>query len=176
MRPRSAISCKCRSRFVGAVSAVALGTALKRGGTICLALYESYIHPITILSTLPSAGAGAVLALMATDTEFSIVALIGVILLIGIVKKNAIIIDRLCALDAERRLGLSPRDVALSQRGSLTGSGDCGVEGRAPRHARRSAALFGVGDHHGADATGGFPPGATPDRRADRIPSSAAWP
>jgi multidrug efflux pump len=72
-------------------------------------LYESYIHPITILSTLPSAGAGAVLALMATDTEFSIVALIGVILLIGIVKKNAIIMIDF-ALDAERRLGLSPRD------------------------------------------------------------------
>jgi multidrug efflux pump len=72
-------------------------------------LYESYIHPITILSTLPSAGAGAVLALITTDTEFSIVALIGVILLIGIVKKNAIImID--CALDAERSLGLSPRE------------------------------------------------------------------
>jgi multidrug efflux pump len=72
-------------------------------------LYESYIHPITILSTLPSAGAGAVLALMATNTEFSIVALIGVILLIGIVKKNAIIMIDF-ALDAERRLGLSPRD------------------------------------------------------------------
>ena len=69
-------------------------------------------------------------------------------------------------------------DVALRQRGSLTvvhGSGDCGVEGRAPRHARRPTALLGVGDHHGADAAGGFPPGATPDRRADRIPASAAW-
>jgi hypothetical protein len=72
-------------------------------------LYESYIHPITILSTLPSAGAGAVLALIATDTEFSIVALIGVVLLIGIVMKNAIIMIDF-ALDAERRLGLSPRD------------------------------------------------------------------
>ena len=72
-------------------------------------LYESYIHPITILSTLPSAGAGAVLALIATDTEFSIVALIGVVLLIGIVKKNAIIMIDF-ALDAERSLGLSPRD------------------------------------------------------------------
>ncbi len=53
-------------------------------------LYESYVHPITILSTLPSAGVGAILALIVTDTEFSIIALIGVILLIGIVKKNAI--------------------------------------------------------------------------------------
>ncbi|MFP3617608.1 efflux RND transporter permease subunit, partial [Paraburkholderia sp. SIMBA_050] len=53
-------------------------------------LYESYIHPITILSTLPSAGVGALLALLLFKTEFSIIALIGVILLIGIVKKNAI--------------------------------------------------------------------------------------
>ncbi len=71
-------------------------------------LYESYVHPITILSTLPSAGVGAVLALIATNTEFSIMALIGVILLIGIVKKNAIMMIDF-ALDAERRLGLSSR-------------------------------------------------------------------
>ncbi len=72
-------------------------------------LYESYVHPITILSTLPSAGVGAVLALIVTDTEFSIVALIGVILLIGIVKKNAIMMIDF-ALDAERSLGLSSRE------------------------------------------------------------------
>jgi multidrug efflux pump len=72
-------------------------------------LYESYVHPITILSTLPSAGAGAVLALIVTDTEFSIVALIGVILLIGIVQKNAIMMIDF-ALDAERSLGLSSRE------------------------------------------------------------------
>ena len=72
-------------------------------------LYESYIHPITILSTLPSAGVGAVLALIATDTEFSIMALIGVILLIGIVKKNAIMMIDF-ALDAERSEGLSSRE------------------------------------------------------------------
>ncbi len=72
-------------------------------------LYESYIHPITILSTLPSAGAGAVLAMIATNTEFSIMALIGVILLIGIVKKNAIMMIDF-ALDVERRLGLSSRE------------------------------------------------------------------
>jgi multidrug efflux pump len=72
-------------------------------------LYESYIHPITILSTLPSAGVGAVLALMVTDTEFSIIALIGVILLIGIVKKNAIMMIDF-ALDAERSLHLSSRE------------------------------------------------------------------
>ncbi len=72
-------------------------------------LYESYVHPITILSTLPSAGVGAVLALIATNTEFSIMALIGVILLIGIVKKNAIMMIDF-ALDAERSEGLSSRE------------------------------------------------------------------
>ncbi len=72
-------------------------------------LYESYVHPLTILSTLPSAGVGALLALMACGTEFSIMALIGVILLIGIVKKNAIMMIDF-ALDAERTRGLSPTD------------------------------------------------------------------
>jgi multidrug efflux pump len=72
-------------------------------------LYESYVHPLTILSTLPSAGVGALLALMAFHTDFSIMALIGVILLIGIVKKNAIMMIDF-ALDAERRRGLSPFD------------------------------------------------------------------
>ncbi len=72
-------------------------------------LYESYIHPLTILSTLPSAGVGAVLALMICDMEFSIIALIGVFLLIGIVKKNAIMmIDY--ALVAERTQNLPPRE------------------------------------------------------------------
>jgi multidrug efflux pump len=69
-------------------------------------LYESYIHPLTILSTLPSAGVGALLALMVCDTEFSLIALIGVILLIGIVKKNAIMMIDF-ALHAEREHGLS---------------------------------------------------------------------
>ncbi|MBV9530594.1 MAG: efflux RND transporter permease subunit, partial [Bradyrhizobium sp.] len=72
-------------------------------------LYESYVHPLTILSTLPSAGVGALLALMAFKTEFSIMALIGVILLIGIVKKNAIMMIDF-ALEAERTRGLSPLD------------------------------------------------------------------
>jgi multidrug efflux pump len=71
-------------------------------------LYESYIHPITILSTLPSAGVGAVLALMLFNIDFSIIALIGVILLIGIVKKNAIMMIDF-ALAAERNEGLSSR-------------------------------------------------------------------
>ena len=72
-------------------------------------LYESLIHPLTILSTLPSAGVGAILALLSFGSEFSIIALIGVILLIGIVKKNAIMMIDF-AIDAERREGLSPRD------------------------------------------------------------------
>jgi multidrug efflux pump len=72
-------------------------------------LYESYVHPITILSTLPSAGVGALLALLICRTEFSIIALIGVILLIGIVKKNAIMMIDF-ALDAERNRGLRPEE------------------------------------------------------------------
>jgi hydrophobe/amphiphile efflux-1 (HAE1) family protein len=72
-------------------------------------LYESLIHPVTILSTLPSAGVGALLALMLMHTEFSIIALIGVILLIGIVKKNAIMMIDF-ALQAEREQGLPTRD------------------------------------------------------------------
>ncbi len=69
-------------------------------------LYESYIHPLTILSTLPSAGVGAFVALLMFRTEFSVIALIGVILLIGIVKKNGIMIVDF-ALDAERKEGKS---------------------------------------------------------------------
>ena len=72
-------------------------------------LYESVVHPLTILSTLPSAGIGALLALMLVGSEFTLIALIGVFLLIGIVKKNAIMMVDF-ALDAERRLNLSPRD------------------------------------------------------------------
>jgi multidrug efflux pump len=76
-------------------------------------LYESFVHPITILSTLPSAGIGALLALILFNTEFSIIALIGVILLIGIVKKNAIMMIDF-ALHAARTQGLSP-DAAILQ-------------------------------------------------------------
>ncbi|RYY97713.1 MAG: nodulation protein, partial [Comamonadaceae bacterium] len=72
-------------------------------------LYESLVHPITVLSTLPSAGVGAVLALLLFKMDFSIMALIGLFLLIGIVKKNAILIIDF-ALDAERSRGLSPYD------------------------------------------------------------------
>jgi len=72
-------------------------------------LYESFIHPLTILSTLPSAGVGALLALMLTRQDLSVVALIGIVLLMGIVKKNAIMMIDF-ALEAERKDGLSPRD------------------------------------------------------------------
>src|SRR5207247_5373526 len=72
-------------------------------------LYESYIHPITILSTLPSAGVGALLALLVCRTEFSVIALIGIILLIGIVKKNAIMMIDF-ALEAERSEGKAPEE------------------------------------------------------------------
>jgi len=72
-------------------------------------LYESFIHPLTILSTLPSAGVGALLALMLFKQDLSVVALIGIVLLMGIVKKNAIMMIDF-ALEAERKQGLSPRD------------------------------------------------------------------
>ena len=120
-------------------------------------LYESYIHPITILSTLPSAGVGAVLALMLFNTEFSIIALIGVILLIGIVKKNAILMIDF-ALSAERERGLSSSarrrsmqaclnalppdhddDVLRRAVRALCRSRGFGTHGRAPNCASRSA-------------------------------------
>ena len=72
-------------------------------------LYESFIHPVTILSTLPSAGVGALLALMIAGNDLDIIAIIGIILLIGIVKKNAIMMIDF-ALDAERNEGKSPRE------------------------------------------------------------------
>ena len=72
-------------------------------------LYESFIHPVTILSTLPSAGIGALLALMVAGDDLTIIAIIGIILLIGIVKKNAIMMIDF-ALDAERNEGKPPRE------------------------------------------------------------------
>ncbi|KQO68224.1 efflux RND transporter permease subunit [Methylobacterium sp. Leaf89] len=77
--------------------------------TILGILYESFIHPVTILSTLPSAGIGALLALLVSGTEFTVIALIAVFLLIGIVKKNAIMMIDF-ALDAERTRGASPKE------------------------------------------------------------------
>ncbi len=75
-------------------------------------LYESYIHPITILSTLPSAGVGAILALMLFGQDLSVIGLIGIILLMGIVKKNAIMMIDF-ALEAERHQGMSPYDAIV---------------------------------------------------------------
>ena len=75
-------------------------------------LYESFIHPVTILSTLPSAGIGALLALMFTGADLSIVALVGIVLLMGIVKKNGILVVDF-ALEAERERGLSPEEAAV---------------------------------------------------------------
>ena len=86
-----------------------IGAALLAIYIVLGVLYESYVHPITILSTLPSAGVGALLALMAFGLDFSIIAAIGVILLIGIVKKNAILMIDF-ALEAERSRGLHPRE------------------------------------------------------------------
>ncbi len=88
---------------------VLIGAALVVVYIVLGMLYESYIHPITILSTLPSAGVGALLALILCKTEFSVIALIGIILLIGIVKKNAIMMIDF-ALELERDEGLLPRE------------------------------------------------------------------
>ena len=104
-------------------------------------LYESYIHPITILSTLPSAGVGAILALLIFRTEFSVIALIGIILLIGIVKKNGIMMVDF-ALEAERKEGKSPEE-AIYQACSAA----------VPAHHD---------DHHGRPARG---PAPGPGRR-----------
>ena len=86
-----------------------IGAALIAVYIVLGVLYESYVHPITILSTLPSAGVGAALALIATNSEFNLMALLGVIVLIGIVKKNAIMMIDF-ALAAERSLGLTSRE------------------------------------------------------------------
>jgi multidrug efflux pump subunit AcrB len=88
---------------------ILIGTALLTVYIVLGILYESYIHPITILSTIPSAGVGALLALMLTHNELNVMGMIGIILLIGIVKKNAIMMIDF-ALDAERREGKSPQD------------------------------------------------------------------
>ncbi len=88
---------------------VLIATALLAVYIVLGVLYESYIHPLTVLSTLPSAGVGAVIALILFKIEFSIIAFIGVILLIGIVKKNAILMIDF-ALEAERTRGLTTRD------------------------------------------------------------------
>jgi len=94
-------------RAIGNLPAM-LGAALLAIYLVLGVLYESYSQPITILSTLPSAGVGALLALLATGTEFSLIAFLGILLLIGIVKKNAIMMIDV-ALESERTLGMDPR-------------------------------------------------------------------
>jgi len=117
MREQDKVPNSIESRFEGA--ALAFQASLTHSLWLVLAavvtmyivlgvLYESYIHPVTILSTLPSAALGALLALWLARLDISLIAVIGIILLIGIVKKNAIMMIDF-ALDAERRQGLSPR-------------------------------------------------------------------
>ena len=107
--PRFCRRRRCSSRSRSATRSSWSIAALAAIYIVLGVLYESFIHPITILSTLPSAGVGAVLALMAFGMPFTIIALIGVILLIGIVKKNAILMIDF-ALQAEREGGMdTPR-------------------------------------------------------------------
>ncbi|HJV54493.1 MAG TPA: efflux RND transporter permease subunit, partial [Methylomirabilota bacterium] len=124
---RIALPSSVRGKFAGAAQAFqdSLATqpllilaALVAVYIVLGMLYESYVHPLTILSTLPSAGVGALLALMLCRMDLSIIAIIGIILLIGIVKKNAIMVIDV-ALDLERREGRPPREaiyVACLQR------------------------------------------------------------
>ncbi len=119
-------------------------------------LYESYIHPITILSTLPSAGVGALLALLICGIDFSLVALIGIILLIGIVKKNAIMMIDF-ALEAEREQGLSPeesiyqacllrfRPIMMTTAAALLGALPLALENGAGSELRRPLGVSIVG-------------------------------
>ena len=95
------------SAGVGALLALLILAALLTVYIVLGVLYESYIHPITILSTLPSAGVGAILALELTGKPFDVISLIGIVLLIGIVKKNAIMMIDF-ALEAEREQHMSP--------------------------------------------------------------------
>jgi len=119
-------------------------------------LYESYIHPITILSTLPSAGVGAVLALMFFRTELTIIAIIGIILLIGIVKKNGIMMVDF-ALEAERKEGKSPeeaiyqacllrfRPIMMTTMAALLGALPLAVGGGVGSELRRPLGIAIVG-------------------------------
>ena len=119
-------------------------------------LYESYIHPVTILSTLPSAGVGALLALMLCRMEFDIVALIGIVLLIGIVKKNAIMMIDF-ALVAEREEKLSPiesikkacllrfRPIMMTSFAALLGGLPLALEGGTGSELRKPLGVSIVG-------------------------------
>ena len=152
-------------------------------------LYESYIHPITILSTLPSAGIGALLALMLAGDDLSVVAIIGIVLLIGIVKKNAIMMIDF-ALDAERNEGKTPqeaihqacllrfRPILMTTVAALVGAlplmlGTRHRLGAAPsarpHHRRRPDREPGADAlHHAGDLSRLRPAGPPPARRAAR--------
>ncbi len=126
-------------------------------------LYESYIHPITILSTLPSAGVGAILALMLFHVDLSVIALIGIILLIGIVKKNAIMMIDF-ALEAEREQGMAPKEaiyqacllrfrpIMMTTMAALLGGVAAGA---GYRHGQRVAAAAGHHDCRRTDCVAG---------------------
>ena len=137
-------------------------------------LYESYIHPVTILSTLPSAGVGALLALMLAGNDLDIIAIIGIILLIGIVKKNAIMMIDF-ALDAERNEGKTPRE-AIHQACLLrfrpilmtTHGGAARRAAADARHRRRLRAAPSARHHHGGRAV--RQPGAHAVHHAGDLP------
>jgi len=119
-------------------------------------LYESYIHPITILSTLPSAGVGALLALMLFHVELSVIGLVGIILLIGIVKKNAIMMIDF-ALEAEREQGMTPeqsiyqacllrfRPIMMTTMAALLGGLPLAIGGGSGSELRRPLGIAIVG-------------------------------
>ena len=129
-------------------------------------LYESYVHPITILSSLPAASVGALLALLLTHTDLSIIAIIGIILLIGIVKKNAIMMIDF-ALAAERNEGKNSYDsifeactAALPSDPDDHHGGAAGRFAAGAGHRHRIRAAPAAGNHH--------------HRRADREPIADA--
>ncbi|MGA2232484.1 MAG: efflux RND transporter permease subunit, partial [Tepidisphaeraceae bacterium] len=119
-------------------------------------LYESFVHPITILSTLPSAGVGALLALLLTHTELDVMGLIGIILLIGIVKKNAIMMIDF-AIETQRANNLAPRDaifqacllrfrpIMMTTMAALLGSLPLAVRGGTGSELRRPLGIAIVG-------------------------------
>jgi multidrug efflux pump len=130
-------------------------------------LYESYIHPITILSTLPSAAVGALLALLLTGNDLGLIAIIGIILLIGIVKKNAIMMIDF-ALEAERQQGMSPQDAIY--RAALLRFRPILMTAARPGAGGRPAAQPAADTvHHTGDL-----PLLRPPRPALRAPSRAA--
>ncbi len=147
-------------------------------------LYESLAHPLTIISTLPSAGLGALLALTLTGSELTVIAFIGIILLIGIVKKNGIMLVDF-ALDAERRRGLAPEqaifeaclerfrpilmtthDGVAARRGAARRRHRPGIRAAPParhHHHRRTFGLAGADPlHHAGDLSAARPPASAP--------------